>query len=44
MKIAHSIGEQVPTTLVGEGDESLLCDTETERQNSSRYVLIVETN
>ncbi|XP_055301401.1 zinc finger protein ush isoform X2 [Sitodiplosis mosellana] len=39
MKIAHSTGEPVPPSLIGEGDESLLCETEAERPNSARVIV-----
>lgn len=44
MKIAHSGGESsIPSSLIGEGDESLLCDTESEQPNLiRRYTKVLD--
>ncbi|XP_031619091.1 zinc finger protein ush isoform X2 [Contarinia nasturtii] len=47
IKIAHSTDEQIPSSiisspLIGEGDESLLCDAETDTQNSARVIVKTE--
>lgn len=34
--IAHSTGEPVPHPLIGDGEESSQCETETDQSNSTR--------